>query len=752
MGFRPFVYRVAGGLGLTGWVRNTPAGVTIEAQGDDTALALLIKALEHEPPPLAVIESIRQAALPLSEGESGFGILSSGEGAATAEIPPDIDLCADCLRELFDPDDRRYRYPFITCTNCGPRYSIITGLPYDRPLTTMAAFPLCPECRSEYEDPSNRRFHAQPLACPACGPSLRLCDPVGGELELPGEASLQGAVRMLQDGKIVALKGVGGYHLAVDASNPDAVSELRRRKHRPTKPFALMVRNGEAANALVRVDPLEGRLLTAPERPIVLMRKLDPECRICAVAEEVAPDSNYLGIMLPSTPLHHLLLNDFNGPLVMTSGNRSAEPVAFNDDEALKNLAGIADGFLANDRPIRTRVDDSVIRVFRGNPLFVRRSRGYAPRAVQLAEPIPSVLAVGGELKGACCLTRADRAFMSQHIGDVGNLETLESLADAIDHLSSLLGIEPVAVAHDLHPDYLSTRFALESTGLQSIAVQHHHAHLAACMAENRLVEPVIGVIFDGTGYGPDNTVWGGEFLTGDCCSFRRVGRFRQVPQPGGDAAVREPFRMALSWCREAIGATCFDIPLPGWDLLDPVHRQLFVQQLERKINSPLTSSCGRLFDAVAALLGVCGIVSYEGQAAIELEALAERSDAAGGYPFSISPVDDIREIDWRPLFAALVDELRGESPKPAQARRFHRSLADAAAELCSQVRDETGLDRVVLSGGVFQNRLLTEMLTESLESAGFRVYQHRLVPPNDGGVALGQAVIAGTIMKRRGE
>lgn len=751
VGFRPFVYRTAAKLGLTGWVRNSPAGVAIEAQGEDDRLDLLEKALEHDTPPLAVIGSIGQQTVPLVEGEAGFTILSSGEGVAIAEIAPDMDLCDDCLAELFDPEDRRYRYPFITCTNCGPRYSIITGLPYDRPLTTMAGFPLCDACRAEYMSPADRRFHAQPLACPVCGPQVQLFHPDGLEAESRGEASLQAAVRQLREGKILALKGAGGYHLAVDARNSEAVQELRRRKHRQAKPFAVMVRDIPSARELARIDQLEERLLSGPERPILLLRKREQDSAGCALSHEVAPDSNYLGVMLPSTPLHHLLLHDFAGPLVMTSGNRASEPVAFTDDEARRQLAGIADIFLAHDRPIRTRVDDSVIRVFRGKPLFVRRSRGYAPRALQLAETGSSVLAVGAELKGACCLTRGCQAFMSQHIGDVGNMGTVDSLADTIGHLTALLGIEPVAVAHDLHPDYLSTRFALERTGLPAMAVQHHHAHLAACMAENRIDGPVIGVIFDGTGHGPDGTVWGGEFLVGDCSDYRRLGRFRQVPLPGGDIAVREPFRMALSWCHDALGGDAFDLSLPGWDRFGPQQRQLFRQLLERRINSPLTSSCGRLFDAVAALVGVCGTVSYEGQAAIELEAVAEGCDCSGLYPYSIACTDGVWVIDWRPLFLAMINERTNGVSQPVQARRFHRTVAAASLELCRLLRNETGLDRVVLSGGVFQNRLLTEELWQCLERERFQTFTHRLVPPNDGGLALGQAAIAARIIRERG-
>jgi len=737
VGFRPFIYRLAQRHGLNGWVCNTPAGVLLEAQGGEEALAAFLDGIRQEAPPLAVVGALQSTAIP-SAGGTGFAIVASGTGEGRAEPPPDSDVCTDCLRELFDPSDRRYRYPFITCTNCGPRYSIISGIPYDRPLTTMAGFPLCAACRSEYEDPADRRFHAQPLACPVCGPRLRLVDAAGADLS--GDP-VDRAIGMLAAGRIVAVKGVGGYHLAVDAANGVAVAELRRRKRRNAKPLAMMVADVAGAAAIAVLDSMESRLLAGPERPIVLLRKRDD----APIAPEVAPHSGYFGIMLPASPVHHLLLADNRfAALVMTSGNRSSEPIAYREKEALSQLAGIADAFLVHDRGIRTRVDDSVIRVFRGNPLFLRRSRGYVPRAVTLPASQRSVLAVGAELKGACCLTRGDRAFMSQHIGDLQNVATLESLAESGEHLQRLLEIAPVLVAHDLHPDYLSTRFALERTGLPSVGVQHHHAHLAACMAENRLEGPTIGVIFDGTGLGADGTVWGGEFLVGDYAGYRRSGRFRQVPLPGGDAAIREPYRMALSWCHAALGEAAFALPLEGWSGLSDQERALMRQLMERRINAPLTSSCGRLFDAVAALLGVRGIISYEGQAAIELEALAEEGRPCRGYPVRVSARDGLWEVDWAPLIAALLEDLAGGVAAADMAASFHAAVVGAAVAVCGRLRDETGIGRVALSGGVFQNRLLTEGLCSRLETAGFTVHTHRLVPPNDGGLALGQAIIAG--------
>jgi hydrogenase maturation protein HypF len=562
-----------------------------------------------------------------------------------------------------------------------------------------------------------------------------------------GDESLKTAVRLLQQGKILAIKGIGGFHLAVDACNSVAVKELRRRKVRDAKPFALMVTDLEAVSAIAVASSLEERLLSGSERPIVLLKKrnrLEAEKGERRVAVKVAPGSHYLGIMLPASPLHHLLLNDFGSPLVMTSGNRSTEPIAFRNNEALERLAGIADAYLVHNRPIHTRLDDSVIRVFRGNPLFLRRSRGYAPRALTLRDEQPSILAVGAELKGACCLTRGSQAFMSQHIGDVQNVETLESLADTVEQLKSLLQIKPVAVAHDMHPDYLSTRFAQERTGLPTIAVQHHHAHMASCMAENRLSGTAIGIIFDGTGFGPDGTVWGGEFLVGDCSAYNRLARFRPVPLPGGDAAVREPYRMALSWCYAALGDAGLGIPLAGWTALSDQEQQLLRIVLQKRINSPLTSSCGRLFDAVATLIGLRGVISYEGQAAIEMEAVAENGSPSLAYPFDILEADGLLEIDWRPLFIALLNDLQAGAQQADMARSFHAVVASASLEICRRIQCTTGVEQVVLSGGVFQNRLLTEELCILLSGAGFRVYTHRLVPPNDGGLALGQSVIAG--------
>jgi hydrogenase maturation protein HypF len=601
----------------------------------------------------------------------------------------------------------------------------------------MAPFVMCPACQAEYDDPEERRFHAQPNACPDCGPRLTLIYAAGNPV--PGEP-LTEAVRLLQEGAIVAVKSTGGYHLAVDAANDTAVRELRRRKLRDEKPFAVMAAGLEEIREFARPDPFEERLIASPERPIVLIRQRDGH----PLSPSVAPANDYFGVMLPATPLHHLLLRGNFTALVMTSGNLSDEPIAYRDEEARERLGEIAGFFLAHDRGIHTRVDDSVIRVFQGNPLFLRRSRGYAPRAIPLPAVQRNVLAVGAELKGAVCLTRGDRAFMSQHIGDLKNPETLASLEVTAAHLGNILEIEPEIVAHDLHPDYLSTRFAEGIQYLPKVGVQHHHAHLAACMAENRLEGEVIGIIFDGTGYGPDGTVWGGEFLVGGYYGYRRVGHLRQVPLPGGDAAVREPYRMALAWLRETYGPTAFDLPLPFVTVLSAEEKRLFDRMMERGVNSPLTSSCGRLFDAVAALLGIRTVATYEGQAAIELEGLAERGASLPALPFGIDDSDDGFVVDFTGMFRELTGRVLAGDDRASLARAFHVTIATAAAEVCDRIRVTAGMNRVVLSGGVFQNKLLAEGIHDLLTARDFQVFTHRLVPPNDGGLALGQAIIAG--------
>jgi hydrogenase maturation protein HypF len=764
VGFRPFVYRIAHDLDLTGWVRNTPSGVEIEVQGAIDRLNDFEDALQNKLPPLAVVTSRTSSDIVAIDGESSFTILASGTGRADIQIAPDTAICSDCLREMNDPADRRYRYPFITCTNCGPRYSIITGTPYDRPKTTMAGFPLCPDCRSEYENPLDRRFHAQPIACHVCGPQVRLIHSPSptlpllgrecnsstqrGEVGRGGNAIIQ-AIQLLNDGAILAIKGIGGYHLAVDACNHAAVERLRARKKRDEKPFAVMAASLETARVLALMSDMEERLLSSPEAPIVIVKKRAST----SLSPLIAPNNGWLGLMLPYAPLHHLLFASHPSSLiphhlltalVMTSGNISDEPVAFEDHDALTRLAGIADYFLIHDRPIHIRCDDSVMRVFQGKPLFYRRARGYAPRAVKLPFQVPSLVATGAELKSAICLADGDRAVLSQHIGDLQNIPTFDSFVHAVTHLSDTLEIKPESVVCDLHPDYLSSRFAVDS-GLPCTQVQHHHAHMASCMAENNLDGRVIGIIFDGTGFGTDGTIWGGEFLVGGYDDYLRAGHFLPVPMPGGDAAVREPWRMAMAYLYQTLGDDAFLLDHPVARILPENELSLFARMLRRGINSPLTSSSGRLFDAVAALLNIRHFVSYDGQGAIELEAVAERADQGRSYSYEI--VQDYPQplqLDFSPMFVEILHEIDTGVEASAIAHRFHQTVASAATDVCLRISGSTGLDRIILSGGVFQNRLLSEMIYTALVNRGLQVFSHRLVPPNDGGIALGQAAIAG--------
>ena len=728
VGFRPFVYRLATELGLTGWVRNTPAGVELELQGWAEQLAEFDCRLQAELPPLAAISSLESCDLPASESETDFVILASSDGRREPQIASDSALCADCLRELFDPADRRFRHPFITCTNCGPRWTIVTGIPYDRPLTTMAGFPFCPSCESEYRNPLDRRFHAQPIACPDCGPRLSLIPPHADPL---GQA-----VTLLQQGKIVAVKGLGGYHLAVDAGNNEAVARLRRRKERDEKPFAVMVPDLATARQLAELSVLEERLLAGPEAPVVVVRRSSDS----PVTMLVAPGSQWIGLMLAYTPLHQLLFAD-NGlkALVMTSANASDEPMIADDQAAQEKLSDIADAILTHNRPIQVRTDDSVLRVFQGRPLFYRRSRGYVPRPLLLPFECGTILAVGAELKNTVCLTRGKQAFLSQHIGDLKNEATLDTFRQTISHLSTIMEIRPERVVCDQHPDYLSTRYA-EELGLPLVRVQHHHAHMASCMAENSLDGDLIGVIFDGTGLGDDGTVWGGEFLVGGYAGVQRLGHLKQVRLPGGDAAAREPWRMVVSWLGEPLGEAVWQ--LPGMPVLSVAERQLLQVMLERGINAPFTSSAGRLFDAAAFLLGAATCNSFDGQAGMALEALAETATATELLPYQLQPGRPF-QLDLAPLLLGLVQRLQAGESSASLAWAFHASLAAVVVDGCNLIRQSTGLDRVVLSGGVFQNRLLTELVYTFLAKSHFSVFIHRLVPPNDGGIALGQAVIA---------
>jgi hydrogenase maturation protein HypF len=738
VGFRPHVYRLATERSLAGQIRNTPAGVDIEIQGDSRAVEDFVVRVAAEAPPLARVTGVQVRDLPCN-GDSGFRIVESVRGEAVHTlISPDVALCADCLRELFDPDDRRYRYPFINCTNCGPRFTIVRDIPYDRPYTSMAVFPMCAECRAEYDDPLDRRFHAQPNACCRCGPRVELWDWGGQRMET--EDAIAKAASRLLAGAVVAVKGLGGFHLAVDATNRQAVERLRERKRRVEKPFAIMANDLATLEQLCEVDAAARALLQQAQRPIVLL----PRKSRCPVAEAVAPANRDLGVFLPYTPLHHLLFaaGGFTA-LVMTSGNLSEEPIAIDNQEAVTRLRGIADYFLVHDRDILLRCDDSVVRSVAGQPRQLRRSRGYVPTPVFLAKELPPVLAVGGELKNTVCLTQGRHAFLSQHIGDLENLESYRFFEEAIEHLERILEIAPGIVAHDLHPDYFSTRWALAQEGMQKVGVQHHHAHVASCMAENGLDGSVIGFSLDGTGYGSDGHVWGGEVLIADYLDFKRAAHFRYVPMPGGAAAIREPWRMAVGYLAQHFGAGLLELPIPFVTRLNARNVELVLRMSERGVNSPLTSSCGRLFDAVAALVGVRDEVNYEAQAAIELEMLARDSADSGSYPLALWEENDGWIIDTGPLFEGLLRDLELRAPVSTISRRFHLGLAQVFTEIAVRLRARTGLDRVCLSGGTFQNTLLFEHLHASLLSQGFRVFSHREVPAGDGGLSLGQAVVA---------
>jgi hydrogenase maturation protein HypF len=752
VGFRPFVFGLATGLRLSGFVKNQTGNVLIEVEGEPACLDRFLADLTTKAPPLAQMEHLFwEPRAPRGDGQFRIEV-SDSDSAGPVFVSSDVATCPDCLAELFDPQDRRFGYPFLNCTNCGPRLTIITGAPYDRPRTTMASFEMCPDCRAEYEDPADRRFHAQPTACRACGPWLELRG-AGGEL-LQTSDPLAGFLEAIRGGSIGALKGLGGYHLVCDARSPSAVAELRRRKHRDEKPFAVMVSDVAAAQALCEVGMEEREALVSPRRPIVLLRKRSvavcpPSPQEGGVAEEVSPGNPWLGIMLPYTPLHHLLLRAAGGmPLVMTSGNRSDEPIAYRDYEALEKLAGIADRFLVHNRPIHVRCDDSVTRVVDGLELPVRRSRGYAPRPIALPLECPRpILAVGGQLKGTFALGRGRQAFLSHHLGDLDYYEAYQAFVRDVGLYEELFAVRPGNLVHDLHPDYVTTRYAEERAAEQGsglLSAQHHHAHMASCMAEHGLVEPVIGVTFDGTGFGTDGAVWGGEFLIGDYRRFHRAAHLRYVGLPGGDQAIREPWRMAVAHLADAGIANA---PVKARLL----HTQLktIETMLERRFRTPLTSSAGRLFDAVASLAGVADRVSYEGQAAVQLEWLASRVAPAGSYPFEIADFQDQSaiEIDTRPLIAAVAEEASRKVDAALIARRFHSTLVDVIVQVCNRLREATGLGAVVLSGGVFLNALLTTEVTAGLRKDAFRVHRHRLVPPNDGGLSLGQLAIAAALL-----
>jgi hydrogenase maturation protein HypF len=732
VGYRPFVYRLAGELGIAGWVLNDERGVLVEAEGPPDAVHAFLARLSSDAPPLAEVRGVAAEDVPLAGGD-GFEIVASERsGTATAPVTPDTASCEDCLAELADPADRRYRYPFLNCTNCGPRFTIVQGIPYDRPLTTMAGFTMCEACQAEYEDPADRRFHAQPNACPVCGPQVRLLERGGAPVE-GVEDAVRAAANDLLAGKILAVKGLGGYHLACRADSEEAVAALRSRKRREDRPFALLVLDVETARGLVELGPEEEALLTSRERPIVLARRLAD----AAVAPSVAPNAPDLGLMLPYTPLHQLLASDTGLPLVMTSGNTSDEPIAFDDEDARERLNRIADRFLVHDRPIATRTDDSVVRVVRERPLMLRRSRGYVPASLDLpvASPLP-LLGVGAEQKNAFCLAKGDRAWPSHHIGDLKNYETLQSLETGVEHFQELFEVTPQLVVHDLHPDYLSTRYARGLEDVQLFSVQHHHAHLAATLAEHGVTGLAVGAIFDGTGLGTDGTIWGGEILVGGVDRVERCGRIRPIRMPGGERAIMEPWRMAAAWLTELrvpLPPAFADIAQPRWNMV--------ARMSITGMSSPFTSSAGRLFDAVAALCGVRLEVTYEGQAAIEFEALADRG-AVEPYPLELEHRGQAIALDVRPLILAVLDDISAGVDVSAISARFHAGIARATSEAVVLVAGRQDLDIAVLSGGVFQNRLLLELTASRLEEAGLRVLVPEKLPPNDGQIAFGQVAV----------
>jgi hydrogenase maturation protein HypF len=740
VGFRPFVYSRASSRSLNGRVLNNASGVLIDLEGEASEIDQFVLELQSNPPPLSAIDSIERVENLIPVEYRDFRILESDSaGKKRAPISADVATCDECLTELFDESNRRFRYPFINCTSCGPRFTIIERVPYDRENTTMGAFAMCSDCRAEYENPLDRRFHAEPTACAVCGPQLSLQDPYGNEL--PGEC-VANAIDLLEAGKIVAIKGLGGFHLACDALSRDAVSRLRNRKFREDKPFALMAKSVEIMRAYCSISRADVELLESPARPIVLLQRR----RGNGVPRIVAPGVNSLGFMLPYTPLHHLLLQKFDRPLVMTSGNVSDEPICFQNEDASQRLEGIADYFLVHDRPIHIRTDDSVVRSINNSSMVLRRSRGYAPAPIRTSfEFTRSILACGAELKNTFCLARGHSAFVSHHIGDLENLETLRSFTTGVEHYKHLFDIDPEVVAYDLHPDYLSTKYAVALEDVSTkVAVQHHHAHIASCMADNEVEGEVIGVAFDGLGFGLDGNFWGGEFFVADYCDAERVAHLKNVPLAGGAKAVREPWRLAAVYLEKTFGPQFLDLDLPFTKKLDRNRWITLNSMIASGINCPETSSMGRLFDAVAGLLTLRNSVNYEGQAAIELEGIADRT-ATECYEFQID--DD--EVSAEGVIRKVVEDLLDDVPPGQVSARFHLSVAQLILTIAETLRAERHINRVALSGGVFQNMLLLQQVTHLLRDANFEVLTHSRVPPNDGGISLGQAAVANARLQR---
>ncbi len=745
VGFRPFVYRLANALGLAGWVSNSPQGVFIEAEGPTRLLENFLLRLENEKPPHSFIQSLESSFLD-PKGYTAFQILESeAVGEKTALVMPDIATCPECLDEIFNPSNRRTLYPFTNCTHCGPRYSIIESLPYDRANTTMRSFEMCPACDAEYNNPADRRYHAQPNACPECGPHVELWSPKGEVLASGGEAILE-TVKKIREGKIVAVKGVGGFHLMVDATNNDAVLRLRERKHRQEKPLAVMMPNLEMVQSTCEVSELEARLLRSPEAPIVLLRKRSQ------IAPSVAPGNPSLGVLLPYTGLHHILLKELDRPVVATSGNLSEEPIVTDEIGALARLNGIADLFLVHNRPIARHVDDSIVRIMAGRELVLRRARGFAPLPVSVKMEAPSILSVGAHLKNTVAQSVGSQVFMSQHIGDLETAETLKAFKEVISSFQTLYGSSPEAIACDLHPRYLSAQFA-QGCGLPLICVQHHYAHILACMAENELTGRALGIAWDGTGFGEDGTVWGGEFLLAGDEKFARAGHFRQFLLPGSEKAVQEPRRAALGVLYEIFGNSLFEMKdLLSLEAFSVQELGILRPMMEKNISSPKTSSAGRLFDAVASILGIRQAHRFEGQGAMELEFAMEGHATDEKYPMAWreNRTDSGSQwiFDWEPMVRGILSDLGKNLAVGVISCKFHNTLAETIVRAAAIF----GENKIVLSGGCFQNKYLLERAVDRLKEEGFAPYWHQRIPPNDGGIALGQAVAAMRSFKAKDE
>ncbi len=735
VGFRPFIFQLAHRHNLRGNVANTAEGVVIHVEGSHRQITDFLEEIPRSRPPLAHIVHIESTGAEVRNCSDFRIIKSSSADSKSTLISPDVSICEDCKEEIFDPRNRRFRYPFTNCTNCGPRYTIINDIPYDRPKTAMAIFRMCDKCQAEYDDPLNRRFHAQPNACPDCGPRVQLFDAQKNPIQ--SNDPIQTTAELLKKGHILAIKGLGGFHLAVDATLPDAVIRLRQRKQREEKPLALMSPDIEQIETYARMTDSAKALLTGIQRPIVLLDKKDPN----PIAPQVAPENRHFGVMLPYTPLHYLLLSQGFTALVMTSANLSEEPIAIDNQEAFERLGRIADYFLVHDRDIYLRSDDSIIRWLNGAPRFIRRSRGYVPIPIFLHRQVPKILACGGELKNTICLTKGNNAFVSQHIGDLENLATEDFMRLTINHLKRILDITPEAIACDQHPDYLSTRYALEIKELPVVQIQHHHAHIAACMAENRIDGPVIGLAFDGTGLGSDHHIWGGEVLISDYEDFQRAAHLTYVPMPGGAKAIKEPWRMAVSHLLSHYDATGLPSDLPMFKAIDAQKIETISTMTQKRINAPLTSSLGRLFDAVAALIGLRYEVAFEGQAAMQLEMTVKKSDGSA-YDLTWRNGSPI-QIETAPLIKQVVEDIMKNTAPGIISSKFHQALIDGFTQICRHLRHQTGIKQVALSGGAFQNAILLRGLSQKLRLNEFEVYAHRQVPCNDGGLSLGQAVIA---------